>query len=83
MASIFIARHRDTEMLWLRMLRVALNLSWPYVFFPWRSPIVRWRIETYGFVNRNGQLLRADELTPFGFFRFVFQNRRVLMRFLR
>jgi hypothetical protein len=43
---------------------------------PWRSPYLRWRIETYWG-------LRAEEITPGQFWRFVWVHRRELFRFLR
>jgi hypothetical protein len=47
-----------------------------YRLTPWRSPYLRWRIETY-----SG--LHADSITFSIFWRFVWQNRRDLTRFLR
>ena len=43
---------------------------------PWRSPYLRWRIETYWG-------LHAEEITPGQFWRFVWVHRRELFRFLR
>ena len=68
--------------MWLQMLLVAWRLSWPYPLTPWRSPLVRWRIETYG-VTRGGRLLHADELTAADVLGFMGLNRRELPRFLR
>lgn len=45
-------------------------------FTPWRSPYLKWRIETYWG-------LKADEITPAMFWRFVWSHRRELFRFLR
>jgi hypothetical protein len=45
-------------------------------FTPWRSPYLRWRIETYWG-------LKAEEITPVQFWRFVWSHRRELFRFLR
>ena len=70
-------------MLWLRMLSVALRLSWPHLLAPWRSPLVRWRLETYGIHDRQGRLLHADQVTAADFVRFTRLRRRELLRFLR
>jgi hypothetical protein len=43
---------------------------------PWRSPYIRWRIETYSGIP-------ARSITFSIFFGFVWQNRRELIRFLR
>ena len=64
------------------MVAVAWRLVWPHPFAPWRSPLVRWRIETYG-LDRGGRLLHADELTPSDVLLFVRRNHRQLFRFLR
>lgn len=45
-------------------------------FTPWRSPYLRWRIETYWGVP-------AGDITPAQFWRFVWVHRRELHRFLR
>lgn len=70
-------------MLGLRMLWIAGRLSWPYWFAPWRSPLLRWRLETFGVPGPDGCLLHADEITPGMFLRFTFQHRPALLRFLR
>ena len=70
-------------MVWLRMLLIAIRLAWPYVLTPWRSPLLRWRIETYGVLDEHGRLLHADDITPACFFRFLLQRRTALVRFLR
>ena len=70
-------------MLWLRMMSVALRLVGPYLLTPWRSPLLRWRMETYGVLDTDGTLLHASEIDPTTFFRFTFQHRRALLRFLR
>ena len=57
------------------MVAVAWRLAWPYPLAPWRSPLVRWRMETY-----SG--LRADRVTAQDFFRFVCRYRAALTRFL-
>ncbi len=70
-------------MLVLRMMRVALRLVGPYGWAPWRSPLLRWRMETYGIFDERGHLLHADEITPARFLRFTLRHRDVLARFLR
>ena len=70
-------------MLWYRMLRVALRLAWPDVLMPWRSPLLRWRMETYGLTDGQGRLLHAEEITPKHFCSFLTRHRRELLRFLR
>ena len=67
----------------LRMIRVALRLAGPYLFTPWRSPLLRWRMETYGILDEQGRLLHADNISPSRFFHFVFRYRDALRRFLR
>ena len=52
------------------------RLSKGYRLTPWRSPYLRWRIETY-----SG--LHADEITQNIFWQFVWRERRDLIRFLR
>jgi hypothetical protein len=47
-----------------------------YRFRPWRSPYLRWRIETYWG-------LHADEITFRQFWSFCWTHRRELMRFLQ
>ena len=69
-------------MLVLRMMRVALRLAGPHLFTPWRSPLLRWRVETYGATDAAGRLLHADELTPSRFLRFLRVRRKALVRFL-
>ncbi|MCI0563041.1 MAG: hypothetical protein MN733_31575 [Nitrososphaera sp.] len=70
-------------MLFLKMGFVALRLAWPYVLTPWRSPLVRWRMETYGFLDEQDHLLHADDVTPKRFFQFVFLHKTALVHFLR
>ena len=71
------------EVLIFRLLWVSVQLVWPYLLMPWRSPILRWRMETYGFRGSSGKLLSAGEITPSLFFRFVFTHFGPLVRFLR
>lgn len=70
-------------MIWLRMLLIAWRLSWPDVLTPWRSPLLRWRMETYGVVGGDGRPLHADEMTVRQFARFAVTHRGPLVRFLR
>ena len=69
--------------MWLRMFVIAWRLSWPYPLTPWRSPLLRWRLETYGVLGDDGRLLHADEFTAGRVLRFALHRRRELMRFLR
>lgn len=70
-------------MLWCRMLWIALRLAWPYLLTPWRSPLLRWRMETYGIADEGGALLAAQAVDAKTFFRFAVRNRRALWQFLR
>ncbi len=70
-------------MTWVRMMLVAIRLAWPYLLAPWRSPLLRWRIETYGFRDAHGRLLHADDISPAQFLVFSLRHRRALLRFLR
>jgi len=65
------------------MLCVALRLVWPYLLVPWRSPLLRWRMETYGLLDEGGVPQLANTIGPKAFFRFVFLHRKELARFLR
>jgi hypothetical protein len=47
-----------------------------YRLTPWRSPYLRWRIETYWG-------LHADQITFGSFWAFVWRQRMDLLRFLR
>jgi len=47
-----------------------------YRLRPWRSPYLRWRVETYWGMH-------AETITARDFWRFVWRQRRDLMRFLR
>ena len=47
-----------------------------YRLRPWRSPYLRWRIETYSGA-------KADEIGGAAFWRFVWSSRRDLLRYLR
>jgi hypothetical protein len=57
------------------MLRFLWRATRGYRFCPWRSPYLRWRLETYWGVPA-GQIGFGD------FWRFIWQHRRDLMRFL-
>jgi hypothetical protein len=60
----------------LKVFLVLFRLTRGYRLRPWRSPYLLWRIETY-----SG--LPADQITPSLFFRFAWQNRWDLLRYLR
>ena len=64
------------------MIWIAVRLAWPQLFTPWRSPLVRWRMETYGITDASGRLLHAEELTAGDCLRFTWLRRRALARFL-
>ena len=70
-------------MLWFRMLLTAWRLSWPYPLTPWRSPLLRWRLETYGVTDEAGCLLHADELGARMMWRFLWRHGAAVSRFLR
>ena len=70
-------------MIIVRMLLIACRLAWPDLLAPWRSPLLRWRMETYGIQDAHGRLLHAEEITPARFLRFLLQRRAALGRFLR
>jgi hypothetical protein len=57
------------------MLRAMWRLSRGYRLCPWKSPYLRWRIETY-------QGWHAERITAGDFWRFVWNHRRELARFL-
>ena len=58
------------------MLGAIWRLSKGYRLCPWRSPYLRWRIETY-----SG--LHAERISPGDFWGFTWRNRRELVQFLR
>lgn len=58
------------------MLKFLWRTSKGFRLRPWRSPYLRWRIETYWG-------LHAEKITARDFWRFTWQNRYDLMRFLR
>ena len=57
------------------LLRFLFNATKGHRLAPWRSPYLRWRIETY-----SG--LHAESIGFVDFWRFVWQERRRLIRFL-
>jgi hypothetical protein len=58
------------------MLRFLLRATRGYRLRPWKSPYLRWRIETYWG-------LHAGEIGFRDFWRFVWKQRRDLWRFLK
>lgn len=60
----------------LQPLRFAWTVTRGHRFRPWRSPLVRWRVETY-----SG--LPADQVGCRQFLRFAWRQRRELAHFLR
>jgi len=58
------------------MLRLAWRLSRGYRLTPWRSPYLRWRIETYWGIH-------ADRVGFTEFWKFVWGHRAELARYLR
>ena len=70
-------------MLWLRMFGVALRLVWPDLLTPWRSPLLRWRIETYGILDEHGVPRSAEEIDAKTCFRFLMVHHHALVCFLR
>ena len=60
----------------LREAAIALRMSRGYRLRPWRSPYLRWRMETW-----SG--LHADRITPGIFLKFAWQHRSDLWRYLR
>ena len=59
----------------LYALRYYWRLAKGHRLRPWRSPLVRWRLETFFGIH-------ADELTRRQFFRAVWENRRRVRNFL-
>jgi hypothetical protein len=58
------------------MLRIAWRLSKGYRLRPWRSPYLRWRMETYWGMH-------ADRITARDFLEIAWRERRELIRYLR
>lgn len=71
------------KMRFLPTFRAVVRLAGKHLLTPWRSPLVRWRMETYGVLDENGQLVRADQITPRMTLSFFLKNRKELARFLR
>jgi hypothetical protein len=57
-------------------LKILWRLTRGYRLRPWKSPYLRWRIETY-----SG--LCAHEISFFDFWRFAWKQRREFLRYLR
>lgn len=58
------------------MLRIVWRLTRGYRLRPWRSPYLRWRIETYSGIQ-------ADRITFREFWSFAWQHRKELWRYLK
>lgn len=58
------------------MIGLLLSMSRGYWLMPWKSPYLRWRIETYSGIE-------ADSITPKVFWSFVWANRKSLWRYVR
>lgn len=58
------------------MIRVLWRLTRGYRLCPWRSPYLRWRLETYWG-------LRADRIGAAGFLSFCLRHSRELLRYAR
>ncbi len=58
------------------MLRIIWRLTAGYRLRPWRSPYLRWRIETYWGIH-------AETVTFAQFWKFAWRQRRELRRYLR
>ena len=61
---------------WLSAGRYYWTVSKGYRLRPWRSPYLRWRLETYLGPEANG-------LSAAGFFRLLWRERAQFRRFLR
>ena len=70
-------------MLWLRMVGIVFRLAWPDFLTPWRSPLLRWRMETYGIRDAEGHMLHAADLTALHFWNFFIRQHREVVQFLR
>jgi hypothetical protein len=57
------------------MVRMLWRLSKGYRLRPWRSPYLRWRIETY-----SG--LHAEKISARDFFKIAWRERREFLRYL-
>ncbi len=57
------------------MIRLIWRLTKGYRLRLWRSPYLRWRIETWSGID-------ADSITPKRFLAFAWENRAALLRYL-
>ncbi len=57
------------------MIGLLLSMSRGYLLTPWKSPYLRWRIETYSGIE-------ADSITAKVFWSFVWENRKSLFRYV-
>lgn len=57
------------------MIRMLWRLTKGYRSCPWRSPYLRWRIETWSGME-------AASITPRVFLKFAWENRAALKRYL-
>jgi hypothetical protein len=60
----------------MKMVRLLWRLSRGYRLRPWRSPYLRWRMETYWG-------LHADEITFRQFWIFLWQHRADMWRYMQ
>jgi len=60
----------------MSLIRVAWRLLKGYRLRPWRSPYLKWRIETWSGIE-------AARITPAFFFQFSWKHRADLARYLR
>ena len=60
----------------MSVIRIAWRLLKGYRLRPWRSPYLKWRIETWSGIEAAG-------ITPVVFFRFSWQHRADLLRYFR
>ena len=58
------------------MIRILWRMLKGYRLRPWRSPYLRWRIETWSGIDAAG-------ITPGEFFRFCLEHRADLLRYLK
>jgi hypothetical protein len=58
------------------VIRIAWRLLKGYRLRPWRSPYLKWRVETWSGIEAAG-------ITPVVFLQFLWKHRADLMRYLR
>jgi len=58
------------------VIRILWRLSRGYRLRPWRSPYLRWRIETYSGMH-------AERITSRQFWEFTWKRRKELVQYLR